>query len=942
MNPSNKLLSDLIAFRTYAKYIPHLQRRETFEETVNRCMIMHLEKFPNLSRDITKAFTSVHDLKVMPSMRSMQFAGPAIVKNNLRQYNCSFVHISHPRVFAEILFLLLSGTGVGFSVQKRHINQLPKVGAPREEGIFFIQDSILGWAQAIHALTDAYFYNAIRPLFNYSNIRAKGSLLVTTGAKAPGPDALRHALEEVEKRLKAAQGRHLKSIEVHDIVCIISDCVLSGGIRRSSLISLFDRNDQEMLKCKSGAWYNEHPYRARANNSALLPRQEVSKEEFLHIFNICKESNAGEPGFAWSNNLEMGGNPCFSGETLIKTADGLKPINSLVNQNIELYNIKGDLVQGKVWSNGTKETIKVKFSNGNTIVCTPDHRFMLNDGTECLAKDLMMKRLMPFVSLNNVNTNFTRLGFIQGDGSLTRLNSKDHKGLEIHIGYNDKDVATLFNVDFNPDLKSYYINGYNDILRDLGFDAKVLPERELPSTFNHWNDKQKLSFLRGLYSANGSVIKGHRIAFKGTCHKLIDGIKAALESFGIRSYITTNKSKAVMFENGEYICKESYDLNISSFTDTKKFAELIGFIHTYKQKDLLDLIKLKSPTITSIKEEELQEVFDFTLYDDTHWGVVGGHEIIAHNCFEVSLYSNQLCNLTTVNQTNIKDKRDYLNRVYNAALIGTLQAAYTDFPYVSQDWQTVTEREALLGVSFTGIADSGAQVTNEWLEDGARLVLEVNEKYAKKLGINLAARATVNKPEGTASCLLASSSGIHDRHSQWYLRRFQISKDDTLYLYLKNVIPELVEDYKMAPNTAVITIPQESPPGALLRDDTTALQLFNRAMRYNKHWIAPGHRTGDNKNNVSCTISVKDNEWDDLADSMWDNRKLYSGISLIPFDLGVYEQTPFESCTKERFDEFSKYVKNINFKDVKEIENNTSMMESSACAGGACEITYLK
>jgi ribonucleoside-triphosphate reductase len=620
MNPSNKLLSDLIAFRTYAKYIPHLQRRETFEETVNRCMIMHLEKFPNLSRDITKAFTSVHDLKVMPSMRSMQFAGPAIVKNNLRQYNCSFVHISHPRVFAEILFLLLSGTGVGFSVQKRHINQLPKVGAPREEGIFFIQDSILGWAQAIHALTDAYFYNAIRPLFNYSNIRAKGSLLVTTGAKAPGPDALRHALEEVEKRLKAAQGRHLKSIEVHDIVCIISDCVLSGGIRRSSLISLFDRNDQEMLKCKSGAWYNEHPYRARANNSALLPRQGVSKEEFLHIFNICKESNAGEPGFAWSNNLEMGGNPCF----------------------------------------------------------------------------------------------------------------------------------------------------------------------------------------------------------------------------------------------------------------------------------------------------------------------------------EVSLYSNQLCNLTTVNQTNIKDKRDYLNRVYNAALIGTLQAAYTDFPYVSQDWQTVTEREALLGVSFTGIADSGAQVTNEWLEDGARLVLEVNEKYAKKLGINLAARATVNKPEGTASCLLASSSGIHDRHSQWYLRRFQISKDDTLYLYLKNVIPELVEDYKMAPNTAVITIPQESPPGALLRDDTTALQLFNRAMRYNKHWIAPGHRTGDNKNNVSCTISVKDNEWDDLADSMWDNRKLYSGISLIPFDLGVYEQTPFESCTKERFDEFSKYVKNINFKDVKEIENNTSMMESSACAGGACEITYLK
>lgn len=619
MNQSNKLLSDLVAFRTYAKYLPHVGRRESLEETINRNMQMHLDRFPKLSTDIIRAYRQVHELKVMPSMRALQFSGEAILKNNARQYNCSYLPINDIRSFGESLYLLLSGTGVGFSVQKLHIELLPKVQVPTEEGTYIVHDNIEGWAMAVDALMEAYFFKRIKPIYDFSRIRAKDSYLVTTGAKAPGPEPLKYMLNKVEEILKSAKGRKLKSIEVHDIICIISDCVLSGGIRRAALISLFDRNDHEMLKSKSGEWWVKYPYRARANNSAVLPRNEVTKEEFQSIFKECKDSNSGEPGFSWTNDLHMGFNPCH----------------------------------------------------------------------------------------------------------------------------------------------------------------------------------------------------------------------------------------------------------------------------------------------------------------------------------EISLNPNQFCNLTTINQTGIKDEKDFLKRVYSATLIGTLQASYTEFPYLRPIWQETTEREALLGVSFTGIADASGIVTSELLKKGANLVKEVNEKYAKKLGINIAARTTAIKPEGTSSCVLGSSSGIHARHSEYYLRRFRINKGDSLDNYLRNTIPNLVEDDLFSGTGSVVTIPQKSPDNAILRDRESAEDLLDRAYNYNINWVKEGHREGVNSHNVSCTISVKENEWDDVMKSMWKNREKYSGISLLPFNGGSYKQAPFEECNKETYDQYSELVKVIDLTEVREEQDNTRRTEMVACSGGVCEITTL-
>jgi ribonucleoside-diphosphate reductase alpha chain len=521
------------------------------------------------------------------------------------------------RAFGEALFLLLSGVGFGFSVQSVHVNNLPVVQRPREEGYFVIQDSIMGWAQALDVLIEAYFLGRVRPQFDFGSIRPKGSYLVTTGAKAPGPDPLKKMLELVESKLKQAVGRKLRPIEVHDLVCIISDAVLAGGIRRAALISLFDSNDEEMLKCKHGEWWNYAPWRARSNNSAVLNRKTVTKEEFDHIFKMCKDSGSGEPGFFFTNDINWLTNPCC----------------------------------------------------------------------------------------------------------------------------------------------------------------------------------------------------------------------------------------------------------------------------------------------------------------------------------EIALNPNQFCNLTTVNQTGIVSEKDFLNRIYAATLIGTLQASYTDFSYVRPIWKITTERESLLGVSFTGIADNPNVISKELLHKAASLALDVNEKYAKKLDINLAARIGTVKPEGSSSCIFGSSSGIHARHSEYYIRRVRMNKNDALANYLSAVVPELVEDDIFSSSGIVLSLPQQSPEGAITRHQETAASLMERALFYRKNWIEPTHRDGVNKHNVSVTISVKEDEWDDLREHMWKNRNHYSGISLLPFDGHTYQQAPFEDCTKEKYDEMSKLVKEVDLKLVKEESDNTNRIEQVACAGGVCEIT---
>jgi ribonucleoside-triphosphate reductase (thioredoxin) len=313
MNQASEILSSITVHMKYAKYMPDLQRRETWHELVTRNMEMHIRKFPNMEQEIRDAYKLVYDKKVLPSMRSLQFAGKPIEISPNRIYNCAYLPIDDWRAFGEVMFLLLGGTGVGYSVQKHHAEALPEIRKPNAERTrrFLIADSIEGWADAIKMLMKSYFYGGSRLDFDFSDIRPKGARLVTSGGKAPGPQPLKEALVKIEGILATKQdGEKLRPIEVHDIVCHIADAVLAGGIRRAALISLFSADDSEMISCKSGPWWETNPQRGRANNSAVLLRHKITKEFFMDLWKRIEASGAGEPGIYLSNDKDWGTNPC--------------------------------------------------------------------------------------------------------------------------------------------------------------------------------------------------------------------------------------------------------------------------------------------------------------------------------------------------------------------------------------------------------------------------------------------------------------------------------------------------------------------------------------------------------------------------------------------------------------------------------------------------------
>jgi ribonucleoside-diphosphate reductase alpha chain len=314
MDISQKILSDITVYMKYAKFVPELNRRETWEELVTRNKEMHQKKYPNIKNEIEEVYKMVYDKKILPSMRSLQFGGKPIEISPNRVYNCAYLPIDHTDAFSETMFLLLGGTGVGFSVQKHHVDKLPEIKKPNPNRTrrYLIGDSIEGWADAIKVLVESYMGSkSSTPVFDFSDIRQKGALLVTSGGKAPGPQPLKDCIHNITKVLENKEdGEKLTPIEAHDITCHIADAVLAGGIRRAALISLFSADDDEMISCKSGSWWEHNPQRGRANNSAVLLRHKVTQDYFMDLWKRIELSGAGEPGIYLSNDKDWGTNPC--------------------------------------------------------------------------------------------------------------------------------------------------------------------------------------------------------------------------------------------------------------------------------------------------------------------------------------------------------------------------------------------------------------------------------------------------------------------------------------------------------------------------------------------------------------------------------------------------------------------------------------------------------
>ena len=319
------------------------------------------------------------------------------------------------------------------------------------------------------------------------------------------------------------------------------------------------------------------------------------------------------------------------------------------------------------------------------------------------------------------------------------------------------------------------------------------------------------------------------------------------------------------------------------------------------------------------------------LNNDKDWGT--------NPCCEIALRPYQFCNLCEVNVSDVADQDDLNTRVKAAAFIGTLQAGYTDFHYLREVWRETTEKDALIGVSMTGIASK--KVLELDMKKAAEMVKRENTRVAKLIGINKAARTTCVKPAGTTSLVLGTSSGIHAWHNDYYVRRLRVGKNEAIYSYLSTHLPELVKDEYFRPHdTAVIEIPQHAPKGSIVRTES-AFDLLKRVKQVSDEWVKPGHRAGSNTHNVSATISLKKDEWDKAGEWMWSNRDCYNGLSVLPYDGGTYTQAPFEDVSENEYNERMKHLSVINLENVVELNDNTDLSGELACAGGSCEVTNL-
>lgn len=604
---SIKALQEYTYYSKYARYNSEAKRRETWQEAVDRVMDMHLRKYPQAKEEIEWVRPLVKEKRVLGSQRALQFGGPPIERNNARQFNCTMSFCDRIRFFQECFWLLLCGCGVGLSVQRHHINQLPPFDLPtrkRKKKVFIIPDSIEGWANALGVLLASFFdhpefseYRRSEVEFDYSLVRPAGALLSSCAGKAPGPEPLRRSLEIIRvllhDRLDAGQS-HLQPIDAYDIAMHASDAVLSGGVRRSASICIFSSDDEDMIKAKTGNWFRENPQRGRSNNSVMLLKNEVTKDEFTKLIDSVKQF--GEPGFYWSDSTEQLPNPC------------------------------------------------------------------------------------------------------------------------VEIG---------------------------------GWPV-------------HWKTK----------------------------------------------------------ESG--------------------------------------------------------------------W---------------------QCCNLSEINGKKVKCKEDFALAARAAAIIGTLQAGYTDFPYLGKTTEEIVRKESLLGVSVTGMQDNPHVIFNAKLQrEMAQLVIETNDWLAKEIGINPAARTTCIKPSGTASCILGSASGVHPHHARRYFRRVQANELEQVFQHFKKYNPRATQKSVWSANETdeVVTFCIEVPDGAKTKNDLSAVELLEYVKTTQQNWVTAGKRkklcTQEwLTHNVSNTINVRGDEWDEVVDYIYKNRKWFAGVSLLPVSGDLdYPQAPMTNIHTPR------------------------------------------
>lgn len=979
---------NFIALSRYARWQESEGRRETWGETVDRYidfMQTHLKDNLDYSVDpelLEEVRTAILDRQVMPSMRALMTAGPALARDNIAGFNCAFLGVDSPRAFDEAMYILMCGTGVGFSVESKHVSKLPVVNEwfADSTSIITVEDSKAGWARAFRELL-ALLWQGQVPVWDVSKVRPAGARLKTFGGRASGPEPLEDLFRFAIRIFKGAAGRKLTPLECHDIMCKIGQVVVVGGVRRSAMISLSDLSDYEMSKAKSGAaWHETDKQRYLSNNSAVY-NSKPPIGQFLEEWGKIIESNSGERGlFNLEGNKKKaqeigrdhtkleGTNPSLVAGTLVWTDKGILPIEQLEGRSFSVTNLNGGISIAECWLSGESEPVhRLTVQGGHSYQATREHRWPVWNGESFVKKntlDLKSGDLLPNIERDTLYDgdmfsfeDGVLAGWNLGDGWITER--KDGRTQYGFCLYNDDRAGGVGEV-LHEAFKSAGIDTSILSLDEINISNKEIRSKMKAMGVSHkskglpeavWRPEVSESFRRGvissLFSADGNVESGTgRIRLISAHKEMIHDVASLLGFYGFKTSVghrggTSSWGKPY----------EAYVLTIlGGQYGRERFLNIFGLIHETKRAELekslinrskhydYDKEQSRFVEVLSVESEvDSVDVWDISVNDISHAFQID--HCVTGNCGEIILRSNQFCNLSEVVIGPEDTEATLIKKVKIAAILGTWQSTLTNFRYIRKIWRDNSEEERLLGVSLTGIF--GNELTNgrkgqyelETTLDHLRVMAHVtNAEWADKLGIQRSAAVTTVKPSGTVAQLVGVSSGIHPWHAEQYVRTVRADNKDPMTLFLKDSGFYWEPDHANPESGSVFYFPKQAPAGAVTRNDLSAVDHLNIWRTYKVHWT---------DHNPSVTINVREEEWIEVAAWVYENWNDVGGISFLPYSDHVYEQAPYTDATPAEYAEWvEKTPSSIDWAafPLYEIEDSTTGSQELACVSGDCSI----
>ena len=977
--------AEFIYVRTYSRWLEEELRRENWPDTVDRYINFikesHGSKIP--PKVLRKIREYLITFGVMPSMRFLWAAGAPARADNTTIYNCSFAAIDHPDVFAEALYILMCGTGFGFSVEKKYVSQLPVV--PHDifptGQVYEVEDSKDGWADSVKFLVNS-LYSGQDPTISYNKIRPAGARLKTMGGRSSGPGPLAQLHYFIKAAFHEARGRKLTTVECLDIMCEEGSIVVVGGVRRSSEISISDLDDVAIRDAKSGIF----PVRRYMSNNSATYYIKPDIVTFMGEWTSLIASRSGERGIF---NLEAarkmapkrriadliaGTNPCVTGDTKILTDSGYKRIDSLLDQKVIVWNgHEWSEVEPKV-TGRDQPMVTVTFSDGRALTCTEYHTFHIakeytGDSHEVKAKDLrtgmkLIKHDFPIIEHGVELSDMYLQGFHSAEGM---------DGYGFIWVYLPKENC----------LKRLQAESGGRVTPDLNYGRyKYFHDKDLKGKSYvpfDGNIKSKLDWLSGLFDRDATELKEGGLQLWSVSRSFVSDLQELLSTLGVQSKILlANKEGIRSLPDGhggkkDFYCQESWRICVGAvqMQALKKIGlscERMKFEKT-PQRDASQFV-----TIVDIKEANVEDKVYCFNEPKRHLGIFNG--VITGQCAEIQLRSHEFCNLSEVVAREEDDIGTMLDKVETATWMGIIQACYTYFPYLSDRWKNNCEEERLLGVSITGQFDAPHLFTEEAIRAYKSKAIKVAKKASEIMGIPMPAAITCVKPSGTVSQLVDSASGLHPRFAKFYIRRYRIASVDPLLKMIRDQgVPlspdnaQRKQDYAKAwkayesainggesateamkkaksicsifdnqgwtadkVNTWVVSFPVASPNNAITVEDVTALEQLEWYKKIQKNWC---------EHNASITVYVRSDEWLSVGDWVYKNWDIVNGVSFLPVEDNLYEQAPYEKISKEEYEKMSKNFPKIDYSQLSkyEQEDNTEGAKSLACSSGNCDIT---